>query len=148
MSLDVALAYSKVGLSEFASAIFDPPHPSATLRDLASKLTASSDYDAVCQRFLSSLESKSGSVENHFIDILGAICHHCHPLGPQDIPELNAFVFRAYEGEDLDDSISTEEHFFMMGMRRGPVPDTWRWADLLVVIDVQPANSSFGPHPN
>ncbi len=146
ISLDAA--YSKVGLSDFASAIFDAPHPSAMLRDLASELTASSNYDAVCQRFLSSLESKStsGIVENHFIDILSAICHHCHPLGPQDIPEFNAFAFRAYEGEDSDDSISTEEHFFMMGMRRGPVPDTWRWADLLVIIDVQPASSSFGPH--
>ena len=120
------------------------------LRDLASKLMASLNYDAVCQHFLSSLESKSTTrtVENHFIDILSAICHHCHPLGPQDIPEFNAFAFHAYEGEDSDDSISTEEHFFMMGMYRGPVPDTWRWADLLVIIDVQPASSLFSSHSN
>src|SRR5260370_42408138 len=36
----------------------------------------------------------------------------------------------------------------MMGMRRGPPPDTWSWADLLVTIDVQPASSSFALHSN
>src|SRR5260370_40754481 len=93
------------------------------VRDLTSKLMTSSDYDAPCQHFLSSLESTSttGIVEDHFINILSTICHHCYPLGPQDISEkFNAFVWPEHDNEDSDEL--TEGHSIMMGMRRGLPP--------------------------
>ena len=143
-------AYNTVGLPEFASAVFDAPQPSFMLEDLASKLATSSDYIAACQRFLSSLESTSStgtdSFEGHFVDLLDLICHQCHPLGSPDVSEFRAFAQPAYERGDSE--TSTKEQFVIMGMRRGPLPDDWSWADLLVAIDIQPADSSSLPHPH
>ncbi|KAF8339831.1 uncharacterized protein EI90DRAFT_3012761 [Cantharellus anzutake] len=141
-------AYSEVKLSDFAAAVFDIPPTSVNLKDIARKLATSSDYESTCRRFLSSLEStsstESDTIEDGFIDVLKLICRQCDLLGLPGASDFNPFAHPAYDQEDSEQS--TEDHFVLMGMRRGPLMDTWSWADLLVAIDTQPADSSFGSH--
>ncbi|KAF8310715.1 uncharacterized protein EI90DRAFT_3139258 [Cantharellus anzutake] len=142
-------AYSEVKLSDFAAAVFDIPPKSVNLKDVARNLATSSDYESTCRRFLSSLESTSSStesdtIEEGFIDVLKLICRQCDPLGLPGASDFNPFAHPAYDKEDSEQS--TEDQFVLMGMRRGPLMDTWSWADLLVAIDTQPADSSFGSH--